>query len=282
MPEVATRRVELNGIEIAVAEAGRGDPPLLLVHGFTGHRDDFVDRIPELGQARRVLAPDLRGHGGSTRTGRAEDFHFEQLVDDLRALLDALEIERIDLLGHSFGGMVALRFALAHPERVSSLVLMNTAPFAPDDYDPATFEKAGAIAREKGMARLQELVERASRADAEPSAEDRQTEKWADRYWAHHRRRYREMDPVAYGALGAVMLGQASLVPRLGEIRCRTTVIVGADDRKFLRGADLLAAGIPGARRVTIPEAGHHPHMENPAAWRAAMSLHGESGSSGS
>jgi len=280
MTGIATRRVEVNGVEVAVSEAGTGGLPLVLVHGFTGHRDDFVERIPELAERGRVLAPDLRGHGGSTHTGRAESFHFEQLVDDLHALLDALAIDRCDLLGHSFGGMVALRFTLAHPERVASLVLMNTAPFAPDDYHPETFEKAGAIALAKGMGRLQDLVERASRDADEASAADRQTGKWQERYWQHHRRRYREMDPAAYGPLGAAMLGQVSLVDRLAEIRCPTTVIVGSDDHKFLRGADALAQAIPGARRVTIPDAGHHPHMENPAAWLAAVRAHRASGSS--
>jgi pimeloyl-ACP methyl ester carboxylesterase len=279
MASVVTRRVEINGIEVAVSEAGTGACPLLLMHGFTGHRDDFIERIPELAEQGRVLAPDLRGHGSSTHTGRAESFGFEQLVDDLRALLDALGIDRCDLLGHSVGGMLTLRFALAFPERVASLILLNTAPFAPDDYEPAVFEKAGAIALAKGMARLQELIEQAARNAVDASAADRQTEKWADVYWTHHRRRYREMDPAAYGAFGAAMLGQTSLAPRLGEIRCPTTVIVGADDRKFLKGADVLAAAIEGARRVTIPDAGHHPHMENPEAWLAAMREHRGSGS---
>jgi pimeloyl-ACP methyl ester carboxylesterase len=274
MAGIATRRVEVNGIEIAVSEAGAGGCPLVLVHGFTGHRDDFVDQIPELALRGRVLAPDLRGHGGSTHTGRVESYCFEQLVDDLRALLDALAIDRCDLLGHSLGGMVVLRFALAYPERVASLVLMNTAPCAPDDYEPEVFEKAGDIALAKGMGRLQELIERASRDAADASAADRQTEKWEERYWEHHRRRYRELDPAAYAPLGAAMLGQAPLVERLAEIRCPTTVLVGSDDRKFLRGAEALAAGIPGARLVTIPDAGHHPHMENPAAWLAAMREH--------
>jgi len=279
MAPVEIRRIEINGIEVAVSEAGTGSRPLLLVHGFTGHRDDFIARLPELAEQGRVLAPDLRGHGSSTHTGRPESFEFEQLVDDQRALLDVLGIDRCDLLGHSFGGMVALRFALAHPERVASLILLDTAPFAPDDYDPAAFEKAGEIALAKGMARLQELVEQAARNAVDASAEDRQTDKWADVYWTHHRRRYREMDPVAYGAIGAVMLGQTSLVSRLGEIRCPTTVIVGSEDRKFLRGAEVMAAEIPGARRVIIPDAGHHPHMEHPEAWLAAIRAHRSSAS---
>jgi len=274
MASVATRRVEINGIEVAVSEAGTGGLPLLLVHGFTGHRDDFLDHIPDLAEQRRVLAPDLRGHGSSTHTGRAETFDFDQLVDDLRELLDVLGIERCDLLGHSLGGMVTLRFTLTYPERVASLILLNTAPFAPDAYEPEVFVKAGAIALAKGMAGLQELVERSSRDAADPSPADRQAEKWADRYWTHHRRRYREMDPAAYGALGAAMVGQESLVPRLADIRCPTTVIVGAEDRKFLHAADVMAEAIAGARRVTIPEAGHHPHMENPEAWLVAMREH--------
>jgi pimeloyl-ACP methyl ester carboxylesterase len=274
MALVVTRRVEINGIEVAVSDAGTGGRPLLLVHGFTGHRDDFLDRIPELAEQGRVIAPDLRGHGSSTHTGRAETFDFAQLVDDLRALLEALGVDRCDLLGHSLGGMVTLRFALAYPERIASLILLNTAPFAPAAYEPEVFVKAGGIALAKGMAGLQELVERSSRNTADPSPADRQTEKWADRYWTHHRRRYREMDPAAYGPLGGAMVGQASLVPRLGEIRCPTTVIVGAEDRKFLHGADVMAEAIAGARRVIIPEAGHHPHMENPEAWLAAMREH--------
>jgi pimeloyl-ACP methyl ester carboxylesterase len=241
---------------------------------LTGHRDDFIDRLPELARDGRVLVPDLRGHGDATRNGRAESFHFDQLVDDLRAFLDALEIDRCDLLGHSMGGMVVIRFALAHPERVASLVLMNTAPFAPDGYSENVFVKAGEIAVAKGMGRLQELVAAAARNESELSAADRQSEKWAERYWAHHERRYNAMEPVAYGALGVAMMGQESVADRLGEINCPTTVLVGSDDTSFLRGAEALAAAIPSAERTILPDAGHHPHMENSAAWLAAMARH--------
>ena len=82
------------------------------------------------------------------------------------------------------------------------------------------------------------------------------------------------MDPEAYGALGLLMMDQAPVTPRLGEIRCPTTVLVGSDDTEFLRGADLLAAGIPGAKQVVLSDAGHHPHMESPEAWSAALRAH--------
>lgn len=269
-----TERIAIGDVELRYNEVPGAGRPLVLLHGLTGHRDDFRTRMPDLADTGRLLAPDLRGHGDFTATGRPETFGFEQLVADTAALLDAWGVEGCDLLGHSFGGMVALRFVLARPERVASLVLMDTAPFAPDGYTVATFEKAGAIARARGMAFLQERVERATRGREAASASDRQTEKWADLYWTHHRLRYCAMDPVAYGALGMLMVEQTPVDGRLAEIRCPTTVLVGADDTEFLRGAEALAAGIGHAELAVLPDAGHHPHMENPGAWLAVIRAH--------
>ena len=256
-----------------VAGPGR---PFLLLHGFTGHREDFLSVLPQLAEVADAhwIAPDLRGHGDFTRTGRESSFSFDCLVADLVRLLDALEVDRCDLLGHSFGGMLALRVVLAHPDRVASLVCMSTAPDCPESLANVAFEKAGAIARARGMAFVQTLVERAARKDPDPSPSDLQTRKWADRYWPHHVRRYTAMDPVAYGTLGRAMVEQLSLVARLGEISCPTTILVGEHDSDFLPGADLLATGIGHAECVTIPDAGHHPQIENTAAWLAAMRGH--------
>ena len=280
MRPVATRTVALpedrDGAQLTLLEIEGAGVPFILLHGLTGHRDDFHTVIGELGRdnVTRWIAPDLRGHGDFTKTGREETFTFSQLTDDLLKLLDPLDIDRCDLLGHSFGGMVVQRFALEHPERVRSLVLMSTAPGAPVGYEASVFEKAGAIARERGMAFLQDLVEKASRQEAHPSAADLQTRKWADRYWPHQARRYRAMDPVAYGALGLAMVSQQPLTDELGAIHCPTTVVIGQDDEGFLAGSEALSGAIPGARLVRIPDAGHHPQMENPEAWFEAIQGH--------
>jgi pimeloyl-ACP methyl ester carboxylesterase len=271
---VEKRRIAIGSAELSYLEVAGEGRPFVLLHGLTGHRDDFRTRLPDLADLGWLLAPDLRGHGDFSQIGREESFSFEQLVVDLNALLDAWGVESCDLLGHSFGGMLALRFVLAQPERVGSLILMDTAPFSPEDYARATFEKAGAIARARGMAFLQQLVEKAMRGNPDPSPSDRQTRKWGDLYWTHQKLRYGCMDPVGYGALGIAMVEQAPVVDRLAEIRCPTSVLVGAFDNEFLKGADALEAGIDGAVRVTIPDAGHHPQMENPEAWLAAVRRH--------
>ncbi len=273
---VRSRRIPLGDLAIALDEAGTGSRALVLVHGFTGHRQDFAEHLPALGELGWTVAPDLRGHGESTNTGREEDYRLERLAGDLLRLLDALGAERFDLLGHSMGGMVALRLALARPERVASLILMDTAPGPLRDLPLETFRLAWRVAREAGMESLQRMAQARAAEDPTRTAADRRLERergpaW---YWARHRRRFLAMDPVAYAELGREIVEQESLVPRLPEIRCPSLVLVGEEDRSFVEPARVMAAALPDAALVVIPGAGHQPQFEAPSAWFAAVRDH--------
>jgi len=121
------RTIDIGPVALAVDDRGSGSAtPLVLMHGFTGGRIDFEDVIDDLATDRRVVAWDHRGHSDSTNTGGASTYTFDQLVDDAVAAVDALELDRFHLLGHSMGGIVAQQFVLAHPDRVESLILMDT------------------------------------------------------------------------------------------------------------------------------------------------------------
>ena len=272
-----TSQIRLDDIEIAYTEIAGSGVPLVLLHGLTGHRDDFLPLLPLLRERHPglwLLAPDLRGHGDSTHGGDPAACTFERLVDDLRSFLDRLGITRCHLLGHSFGGMVSLRFALAFRNRLDSLALLGTAPFAPDGFSTEMFEKSGEVALARGMAFLQAQIEEASRSTVPTRASDRAALRWADSYWPHHRHRFRSLDPIAYRELGLAMVRQESIAPRLAELALPVSVIVGVFDEAFQTGADRLAAAIAGAIRVDIDEAGHHPHRENAKAWLDAVSAH--------
>jgi pimeloyl-ACP methyl ester carboxylesterase len=268
-----TGHVAVGDVEIAYEEHGRGSRPLVLVHGFTGSRRDFAPRLAALAAQGRVLALDLRGHGGSSR---ASSYTLEQLAADLVGFLDALGIASCDLLGHSMGGMAALRAVLAAPERVASLILMDTAARAPSGIPRELVALAGRIALEQGMERLVERVRAYAASDPARTEADRQLEaRWGEGYWTEWRiPNFRAMDPVAYGALGAAILDQVPLGDQLGAIRCPTLVLVGEGDTGFLAAADELAAAIPTARRTTLPGAGHQPQLETPDAWLAALREH--------
>ena len=269
-------RVRANGIEIAFEEQGHGDRPLLLVHGFTGFRQDFATQLPALAEHGRVLAPDLRGHGESGRTGDPTSYGFAQLTADLLGLLDALGIERCDLLGHSMGGMVAMRAALSAPERIASLVLMDTAPGPLGFVDRAQLALAARVGREAGMAALAQILRARAADDEARGAPDRRVEEeWgAERFWAWRTARVAAMDPAAYEALGLALVEQEDLTARLGEIDCPTAVLVGELDREFRAPSEALARHIPGARLFVLPGAGHQPQHEAADAWRAAVLEH--------
>jgi 2-succinyl-6-hydroxy-2,4-cyclohexadiene-1-carboxylate synthase len=265
----------IHAAELAYEDVGAGERPLVLVHGLTGFRDDFREQLDALAGLGRTIIYDHRGHGDSANTGDAASYSFAQLVADLGALLDARGVARCDLLGHSMGGMIALRFALADPARVASLLCMDTAARVPDRMPRAPFAAAGSIARSDGMATLAALLRARAGDEADrPAAERRLEEEWGEAFWERRHRRLTAMDPEAFNALVLELVEHAPLTDRLGEIRCPTTIIVGAEDSSFLAPSAELAAGIAGARLVTIPDAAHSPQIENPAAWFAAVREH--------
>lgn len=118
--------VRADGLDLFVAEAGKGEPVVLLHGGGPGATglSNYSRNIDALAERYRVIVPDLPGYGGSSkRTDSSDPFGF--LADAIRALLDKLQIDRAHLVGNSYGGAAALRLALFTPERVDRLVLMG-------------------------------------------------------------------------------------------------------------------------------------------------------------
>lgn len=114
--------IPINGTEIHFQEAGQGFP-LVLAHGRGGNHLSWWQQVPEFSRRYRTITFDHRGWGLSPDT---DDLGPLAFPDDLRDLLDHIEIEQTFLLGHSMGGMTCLRFAIAYPDRVKAIVFANT------------------------------------------------------------------------------------------------------------------------------------------------------------
>ena len=119
---VEHRFVGAAGVRVHVAEAGEG-PPIVLQHGWPQHWWAWRELIPALAERHRVICPDLRGHGWSDVP--QDGYEKEQLATDLLAVLDALELDRVLLVGHDWGGLAGFLACLRAPERFSRFLALG-------------------------------------------------------------------------------------------------------------------------------------------------------------
>ena len=162
------------------------------------------------------------------------------------------------------GGMVVVRWALAHQDRLRSLILMDTSA------EPLTgaermFAPMIELARTQGMAPLIEAMEKFTPAPVGARG---------DEIRARNRWKLEHMDPVAFTTLAHELSTAPGVLDRLSTINVPTTVLVGEDDAPFIEPSAQMTAAIPGAQQVTFAGAGHCPNEDDPAAWTAAVFAH--------
>ncbi|MGB5131713.1 MAG: alpha/beta fold hydrolase, partial [Steroidobacteraceae bacterium] len=134
-------RVEANGVNYYYEIHGQGEP-LLLLHGGMGSIGMFEPDLAALARERQVIAVDLHGHGRTPLGDRK--IVFKDIADDLDRVLTTLGYGQVDVLGYSFGGGVALRLAIQHPDKVRRLVLVS-AGFAQDGFHPELLPMQAAV-----------------------------------------------------------------------------------------------------------------------------------------
>jgi len=123
--KLTTGYAPVNGLKMYYEIHGSGEPVVLLHGAFMAISNDFhwAEWIGELSKTRKVIAIEMQGHGRTADTGR--DFTYDNLADDVAALLDYLKIPSADVIGYSLGGAVALNFAIRHPDKVRKVVSIS-------------------------------------------------------------------------------------------------------------------------------------------------------------
>jgi pimeloyl-ACP methyl ester carboxylesterase len=221
-------------VEIAYLDTGEGEP-VVLVHGFASNKEvnwvnpSWVTVLTRAGF--RVIALDNRGHGASSKLYDPAAYHSATMAEDVRALLDHLQIERADVMGYSMGARIAAFFAVEHPGRVRSLVLGGLGIRLVEGVGlPESIAEA---LEAPSLADVSGTTERMFRAFAEQTQSDLK-------------------------ALAACMRGSRQELSREQVARIKAPVLVAVGTKDPVAGsAPALAALIPGARALAIPDRDH-------------------------
>ncbi len=271
MPNIPIRDVSL-----FVEVVGRGDP-LVLMHGGPGLDHVSLTPFRTLADRYTVVLYDHRCNGRSTGAP-VTSMTWENLTADADALRERLGYERWAVLGHSFGGHVALEYALRYPDRVSQLILLDTAGDARWSQENAPLVLADRAYSPKTVA----VARRFYSGRIAPKDFFRAAFRLLPAY-DHHFSIARTAHGMLAGAwrmktrpealmFGGRMMQGWSVMDRLGEIRVPTLVLAGHDDFLFPPESQaLLAAGIPDARLRIIERAGHNPQSERTDVTLAAV-----------
>ena len=268
-----SRRVEVGDLALEVVEAGAAGRPLLLVHGFTGAKEDLAEWVdPLAARGWHAVAPDLRGHGSSDHPAGRQSYGFEVFVRDLLELADALGWERFTVVGYSMGGAVAQFLALDHPERVAALVLVSTFHGPVPGIDAGLVGLGSTIVNQAGMPGLAQAL--AARRAQNPDGVARYERAEAARP-GHGRRREQGVlatSPDLWLEMAPRFVDQPDRLDRLATLKVPTAVVVGDLDRAMLEDCRRIAAAVPGARLSVVAGAGHSLQVEKPDEFWAALS----------
>lgn len=242
--------LDRDGVDIYYEAAGEGGLPLLLSHGYSASSEMWKPNLAALSENRMVITWDIRGHGRSDSPENQALYSESLSVADMVAVLDAAGAERAAIGGLSLGGYLSLGFWLMHPERVAALILCDTGPGYRKDEARQRWnrfaERTAAEFEEKGLAALGSSAEVRASAQKSPRG-------------------------LALAARGILAQRDARVIESLESIDVPTLVIVGADDEPFLAATDAMAAKIPGAEKVVIPDAGHAANIDQPELFNAAV-----------
>jgi 3-oxoadipate enol-lactonase len=208
----------VNGLRLHYLDEGEGFP-LVLLHGFTTDSEFWREQISSFSPRCRVIAPDMRSHGKSEKP--ETKCTLEDLSDDLRGLLEDLEIDQAVLCGLSLGGMIAQIFAIEHPEMVRALVLCDTMSSA---QNPVSQEIFDGWAKALSSGNLEGFFDTMPQFlfDQEFISSPR-----GSRFISDWRRRFLKLDGKALSQIALAMKG---LDEGLEEISAPTLIIVGSDD----------------------------------------------------
>ncbi len=242
----------VNGQNLYYEDTGGNGPAVVFSHGLMMDHEMFAPQVEAISGRFRCITWDERGHG-RTAGDRLDPFSYYDSADDLAALLDYLGVQKAVLVGMSQGGFLSLRCALTHPDAVKALILIDSqAGTELPDKVPAYRQMIDVFVNQGLTPELGNMIEFIILGQAFPEAE-----KWKNKWKA--------MKPVNIRGCFETLTSRDDITDRLSEINVPTLVLHGDQDAAIpMERAEAVADGIPEARLVTVPGAGHAANLSHP------------------
>ncbi len=263
-------------------EVGRGRPIIVLHGGPDFDHSYLLPDMDRLSDSFRLIYYDQRGRGGSADRVQPEDVTLASDIADLEKVRQYFQLGSVTLLGHSWGTVLALEYALRHPEHVSHLILMNPAPASTDDFVQFRKERLERLAGD--VDRLKAVSATAAYKEGDPDAvaayyrihfkEALERPEDLEKVIASLRASFTKEGIVKARAIEDRLMNDTwasngyDLLPKLESLRIPTLVIYGDHDFIPAATAAHITQAIPNARMVTLKGCGHFSYLECPAAVR--------------
>ena len=243
-----------DGVPIQYQVAGKGDPTVVLVHGWALDHHVWDGQAPRLAARHRVVTLDLAGHGASGRQRSA--WTMAAFGEDVKAVVEAVGAQQVVLVGHSMGGPVVLEAARRMPQRVKGIVLVDTLLDVEERTPPAAIDAMAKQLEADYKAAITQMTNEYLFAPATPGAV-------RQRVLGHAT----AMAPETSIAVLRQTWGYDPL-PALREIKAPVRA-VNAD--KFLTDLEANGRHMPGYEAIIVPGSGHYPMLEDPARFDPAL-----------
>ena len=225
-------KINRNGVNINFETFGNG-PAIFLSHGFSDNLGIWKDQIKDLSKENTLITWDLRGHGQSDSPEGIIHYSEEETILDMLEILNYLNINETSLGGFSLGGYMSLAFYRKYPDRVSSLLIIDTGPGFKND---------------------------------------KAREGW-NKYAIKSAEKYENRDRKGIGNAARGMLTQKDdrIINSLPNISVPTLIVVGEDDKPFLSAAEYMNNKILNSKKIIIPKAGHAVNIDQPKLFNSAV-----------
>jgi proline iminopeptidase len=273
-----------SGVEFSVPSGGAtlrtwkvgghtGGPALVAIHGGPGFSSEYLRTLEPLASRDfQVVTYDQQGVGGSTLS-KDFDYSLGAYVSDLEAVRVALGVDRIHLLGSSWGGLIAMGYAIAHPNRTASLLLVGSVPPTQEGWDAGSVRAGAKIAALQASGHIPDPLPKPNGDDCMPTARAYAPVYFHDPAFAPPPEFLAVSCHAGIQAATLHKIRPYDLRSNLATLRTPTLVFFGAADPFGTAWADEIVGALAAANpeRVVLPETGHVPWFERPGASFATM-----------